>query len=330
MRKDNRADPVALTMGIAEQKFSDNLQADFDLKFQRLRHPYDQEARAQLADEIFWRHCPSTPPGSFERAALLLKILEIFYPTQQVTHAYLENLQALLGNRQALTEPGKVVLGVGTGRCGSTSLTMAFRSLDGALATHENPPMIFWQPLPEQVKFHMERLAILIRYFPFVFDASHWWLNVVDIFFQRFPEGRIVGLHRNTESCVNSFLRIKGTGLGTSNHWAAPGDSRWALTTWDPTYPSFAAPPTLGSDPIRVKRTQIQWYVDSYNERLRELARAQPDRIVLICMDELTQSRTANTLSKFVGGRVVVPAVRHNSSGSTALESVARQQHFRI
>jgi hypothetical protein len=247
-----------------------------------------------------------------------------------VSDAYFENLEVLLSRRQPLEHYGKVILGIGTGRCGSTSLTAAFRAVENALATHETPPMIFWEPQPEQVGFHMKRLDILARYYPVVFDASHWWLNVIDIFFKRFSTGKVVGLYRDTESCVRSFLRMKGTGPGTPNHWATHDDKRWALNNWDPCYPSYTAPPQYERDTLRAKGSQIQWYVESYNRRLYQLARSRPDRVLLISTDSLGRPEVADKLSAFVNIRVPVRADRYNSSTSGNMDSIVQQQSFWI
>jgi len=318
----------ALTRGLSGLQLPGPVQADFDARFPRLQHPYNLKMRALLADELLAKHCAATLPGSYERAHLLLKILDVFYPTQAVSDAYFENLEALLAGRRTLDDRGKVILGIGTGRCGSTSLAVAFRAVQNALATHETPPMIFWEPQAEQIGFHMKRLDLLARYFPVVFDASHWWLNVVDVFLERFPEGKIVGLHRDTESCVSSFLKMKGTGPGTLNHWATLDDKRWLHNTWDPCYPSYAAPPQYAGDTLRAKGTQIQWYVESYNRRLYELALSHPDRVLLVSTDMLGQPQVADDLSALVNVRVSMPVDRYNASTMGGMESIGQQQSF--
>jgi len=319
---------IDLVNGLAGIQLPGVVQADFDVVFPRMEHPYNIAMRAQLADELLGRHCAATPLGSLERAHLLLKILHTFYPTQRVSDAYFENMAALFSGQAPLQHRGKVVLGLGTGRCGSTSLAVAFRALENALATHETPPMIFWEPQPEQVAFHLKRLDFFSRYYAVVFDASHWWLNVAELFLEQFPEGRLVGLHRDTDSCVRSFLRFKGTDPGTLNHWTTRDDKRWALSTWDPCYPSYTAPPQYEHDTLRAKGTQIQWYVEAYNGRLRELARARPDRVLLISTDLLDQPGGAADLGAFVGIPVSMPDDRYNASAADGMDSIARQQSF--
>ena len=42
-----------------------------------------------------------------------------------------------------LRRPGKILLVIGTGRNGSTSITGALRHLPNRLITHERPPLVF-------------------------------------------------------------------------------------------------------------------------------------------------------------------------------------------
>jgi hypothetical protein len=322
---DHHGGSADLVSELGKRALPESVVADFSAVWQRGLQPYDVRRRAELADELVTRHLATFPPASLERAHFLLQVLQSFYPTGQVSNAYLDNLQGLLGDREPLDKPGTVVLGVGTGRCGSTSLAAAFREADAALATHETPPMIFWQPQPEQVEFHMRRLALLSRYYRLVFDAAHWWLKLLPGFLERFPGGRVIGLHRDMESCVNSFLRIKGVEPGSVNHWAPPDDTRWRKSSWDPCYPSFVAPQEFDGDPFMAKGTQIQWYVDSYNAELQELARRYPGRFLLIHTDTLDEPQVSQNLSAFAGTRVSIPDARYNAS---AMDSVDQQKAF--
>ncbi len=288
--------------------------------------PYDRQMREKMGEGLFEKHQASFPHGSYERACFLLEIIGISFPAERLSKAYFDNLEALLGSRSPLNHEGQIVLGLGTGRCGSTSLAAAFRSVENSLSTHENPPMIFWQPEKEQLDFHMRRLGLLSRYFPLVFDAAHWWLNAVDTFFERLPQGKIVGLHRDMDACVTSFLKVKGIESGTFNHWALPNNGAWRTSVWDPCYPSYAVSEGLESNHSVAKGTQIQRYVETYNRQLQELARARPGQVMLISTESLDQTQVADRLEEFVGVRISMPATRLNVA---AVDQEA-QQSFRF
>lgn len=283
-------------------------------------HPYDIQSRRGWADELLEKYQGRFPKGSAERAQFLLTLLHYLYPSTRLSRDYFDTLRAQFADRPQRHKKGEIVLGIGTGRCGSTSLALSIREVEGAIATHETPPMIFWQPQAEQIEFHFQRLEFLAAYFSLVFDASHWWLNVIDPFLVRFPEAKVVGLYRNMESCVNSFLKIKGIEAGSLNHWAPPDDPMWTRNYWDPTYPSFEAPERFSSDPFRCKGTQIQWYVDMYHERLQALSGAHPDRVLLVSTDSLGEPQTGEQLSAFIGTRIALSRERINSSSMASIE----------
>ena len=101
------------------------------------------------------------------------------------------------------------MLSAGTGRCGSTTLAGTVAMLPDVCAMHENPPLIYWEPVEEQVRFHLDRLRFLADYYAVVFDASHWWLNVLRRFFAEFPEGKAIGLHAIPRRAFNHFCGSK-------------------------------------------------------------------------------------------------------------------------
>ena len=183
---------------------------------------------------------------------------------------------------------GQVVIGIGPGRCGSTSLSQMLGTIPDSCCTHEGPPPIFWQPMLEQVEFHVRRFALLAQYHSVVSDVSHWWLNAVDQVWERLPEANVIGLVRDPEECAESFMRIQGFGKGSLNPWAAPGHDFWQAGGWDATYPSYPVPDLAKHDPDRVKLEQITRYVREYNAQMTQLAARRPDRVKLAPTDTLS------------------------------------------
>jgi len=205
-------------------------------------NPYDRAAREGLGRVLLQLHGERFPPGTAGRGQLLLGIMANAFPIPAVCRAYLDNLQGLLAVRTERVVPGRVVLGLGTGRCGSTSLTGLIAGVADACATHENPPLIYWQPLAVQLDFHLRRFELLVRRFALVFDSAHWWLGAVDPFFDRFPTGAIIGLYRDAEACARSFMQIKGAGPGTINHWAPHRSAHGSQMPGIPSIPAIPCP----------------------------------------------------------------------------------------
>jgi hypothetical protein len=280
-------------------------------------NPYDRQAREKLAELVFQETQAAHPMGSVDRSRYLLRTMGVSFPTPRLAQAYFDNLRLVLKDKAVQDEPGQIVLGLGAGRCGSTTLAAAFAALPTACATHENPPAIFWQPIAEQVQVHVERLKILSRHFALVFDAAHWWLNVLDRVFAEFPAAKAIGLVRETAACARSFLQTKGRGAGSLNHWAVPGNGIWSTSPGDPLYPSYAVPARLLSDPDAAKLAMIERYVTEYNDALAQAAARHADRVLIVRTEELNAPATAERLAAFLGFQLLIPSVPRNV-GTTA------------
>lgn len=267
----------------------------------RSADPYDRAAREALAQILLQMQGDRFPLGSVERGRHLLSVMGDAFPIAAAQDAYFTNLGQLLARRDRRSTSGQIVLGLGSGRCGSTSLTAMLAAIEGSCCTHENPPLLYWTPLAEQLDFHMKRFAALAKIFPLVFDASHWWLNALDVFFAHFPDGKVIGLHREVEACARSFLHRKGPGRGSINHWVPPANGIWRTNIWDPVYPTYPLPPNAEADPDGAKLDVIRRYVTEYNATLRHLAGRFPEKIILLRTEELDDPAAQRRVFDFVG-----------------------------
>jgi hypothetical protein len=264
-------------------------------------NPYDRTTRERLASMLFEKGLQAHPLGTLARGRTILDIVEESCLTEPLASAYFENLDLYLKTQQPRAHRGQVVLGLGTGRNGSTSLAVLLQSIDGSCSTHENPPLVSWEPQQSELDFHFRRFERLTDYFPLVADVAHWWLNSFDEFLKRFPDGKAIGLIRSTDACVDSFMRIKGSGFNSYNHWAPYGNGLWAAAQWDPTYPTYLVPDDAQRDPDASKRRLIERYVREYNDRLRKFAKLWPETILLVRTEELSDSAIQNRIFDFVG-----------------------------
>jgi hypothetical protein len=262
--------------------------------------PYDRRARERVGDLAYEVHRATMPPPGVERSRMLLKIIGLSFPTAKLTGLYFESLRAALAGRPRRAEPGKLVIALGTGRCGTTTFASMLAGPD-ACATHENPPGVYWQPVEEQLRFHVERFRLLLEYFAVVCDASYWWLNARGRLWAEFPEAKLVGLVRETQSCVESFMKQKGFGAGSLNHWAPAGSGIWRTAPLDPCLPKYAVPETAAADPDGAKRAMIARYVSDYNKELAAIAAADPQRMLIVRMEELGEPASCARIGGFLG-----------------------------
>jgi hypothetical protein len=269
--------------------------------------PNDRTIQKLVADRLFRQHIDDEPQGSVRRGRLLLGMIEDSFPSDALTAAYFENLELLLKSRQPRPVAGQLVLGLGSGRTGSTSLVEVLATAEGSCCTHENPPLISWLPQQIEVDFHIQRFKRLLPFFPLVADVSHWWINVLDEVFRHFADAKLVGVYRDVDGCVKSFMRIKGFGRGSYNHWVPYGNGSWAAAQWDPTYPTYAVPQRSERDPDGAKSELINRYVREYNEKLISIANQAPEKMLLVRTEELNSAAVQAAIFQFVGlnGRVI-------------------------
>jgi hypothetical protein len=265
--------------------------------------PSDLTARERLAELMFDLRKNEEPLGTVSRSRVLLEIIEHSFPTPALTAAYFENLELLLKSSEVRPTPGQILLGLGTGRSGSTSLAAILATVEGSCSTHENPPLISWTPNPEELQFHVRRLKLLAQHFSLVADVSHWWLNALGDVFAQLPGTKTIGLFRNLESCTESFMKMKGFGRGSYNHWVPYGNGIWAAAQWDPAYPTYAVPKNATCDPDGAKYELIVRYAREYNERLQALAAVWPEQILLIRTEDLSKTAVQKTIYEFAGVR---------------------------
>jgi hypothetical protein len=277
-------------------------------------NPYDKGMLAKLADDPA-QTLDVDSLGSVERARHILRHMEHSFPTTRLRSAYMRNLDALLGSQPKRKSPGQLVLGLGTGRCGSTMLAHLFASAEGSLVTHENPPLIFWKPEEDQIQFHLERFARLLQYHALVGDVAHWWINVIDRILLKFPDIKLIGAIRDVEECAMSFMRIKGYGSRSLNHWVPYGTGKWLTHHWDPTYPSYKVPSNIGLSLDYFKYNLVRQYISNYNNHLRTLAERLPGQILLVRTEHLSDPTVQLSIFEFLGTAGRLSRARLNVRG---------------
>jgi hypothetical protein len=271
--------------------------------------PYDLPLGEALAERMFEAHQRDYPLGTVERGRFLLHIIAIAFLTDRVAAAYFENLEALLQKEPRRTAPGVVVLGLGSGRSGSTTLTSLIGSVPGAKATHENPPGIFWEPHPRQLGFHLHRMEMLTRHFPVVVDSSSWWLNALDAVFVAFPNSKAVGAFRETEACLRSWMKVT---IPEYNPWVAPHNGIWQTYRGDMYFPHYPVPEGARRDPEAAREGLIRRYITEYNAKMQDLARRAPNRLLLVRTEDLDALETRQKMSEFLGLELSGPSVHRN------------------
>ena len=187
---------------------------------------------------------------------------------------------------------GRLILGIGTGRCGSTSLAKLLQRQKNCYASHEHTPRLPWIVNNKRLDFHKRRFHLLLNKYNFVCDVSHWWLPYIEELAQDFNIS-IVVLKREKEATVNSFYRIKGSGeKGSINHWLDHNGSVWQKNIWDECYPSYN---------VSDIKEAISLYWEQYYAEVESVRKRESSSIAVFDTNDLSNKNTQYKLLQFCG-----------------------------
>lgn len=200
-------------------------------------------------------------------------------------------------NRIAETKktPSKkhLLLGLGSGRCGTTSLTMLWNSQDDCFASHESLPLVPWEISEGRFTFHKERLQILMDMHAYVGEVCSSWLPYFEEIVRSFPNVRAVVLKRDKQSTVNSFYKITGSGKkGAINHWMEHDGTFFKKDPWDLFFPTYES---------NNMKDAIGRYWEEYYQIAEMLCEKYPENIRIFSMDVLNDEEKQKELLRFCG-----------------------------
>lgn len=189
--------------------------------------------------------------------------------------------------RDETPRAARLVLGIGTGRSGSTTLTHLLGQQPGCSATHEAYPILAWQG--EDLLALQKAAAILSRPCTVAAEVAWFYLPYIEVILKRFSDARVLCLERPRLEVVDSFLRKLSPGV---NHFTDdPGRKRHRLDVSFPHYePGLSLSAAVGK------------YWDEYKFRVAVLQREHPRQVGCWPMDDaLNDERVMRRMLKFAG-----------------------------
>lgn len=176
---------------------------------------------------------------------------------------------------------GRIIIGCGTGRCGTASLAYLLRQ-NGINATHELPPHLPWE-VDEKL------LASRIEYFrnakkP-VADVAFYYLPYLPFLLRKFPELVVVGLRRDREETIRSFEKK----LGDRNPF---NPFKEEDHIWGPCYPKF---------PFLERRVALGRFWDMYYQWLGLVASKFWGRVRIFRTEDLGKEDTQREILRWCG-----------------------------
>jgi hypothetical protein len=190
----------------------------------------------------------------------------------------------------------RVILGVGTGRCGTLSLTRLLNRQAGVLVTHERPPYLPWN-CENPRDLVTARLNAIRADSPGAViggDVAFFYLNYLQDALELDGQLRVVCLRRPKHEVVASYRRWISCRSGPHvNHWAPTGNGWCHDPVWTPCYPQYDT-----SD----MNEGVRRFWDEYHQTTGQAATDFPGRVAVFDMHAaLNTVAEQRELLEFVG-----------------------------
>ena len=216
----------------------------------------------------------------------------------------------------------KVILGIGTGRCGTVSLSHLLNKQKGSRFSHELKIKIekktdYNTPLPWEYNdkaFNSAWNSILNYDGDYVGDVSMFWLPYLQKLFELSESLKVICLQRERDGVITSYLK-KTEGR---NHWMNHNGKEWDFCPWDKCYPKFST---------HSKEEALGLYWDFYYQLVNNLMKKYPNRIRIFQMTDLNNMEKVDALLDFLGfdNKNVVSNIQRNKIERNIIDRIKRK-----
>ena len=197
----------------------------------------------------------------------------------------------------------ELIIGLGTGRCGTVSLSHFLNEQPGAFFIHEGAyqdmRVLFpWEGPPKAVLDWLDKLAGFAGEKEWFGDTGSYYLPYVEAILGQYPDATFICFERDRAGVVRSF--ITKTQTGNRNHWYDHQGKKWRKDPrWDASFPKF-------DEPDKEKAIGLYW--DRYHEMATALAEKYPAHFRIFPMTILNSPEGRAELLDFAaytGARVL-------------------------
>lgn len=182
----------------------------------------------------------------------------------------------------------QLILGIGTGRCGTVSLFKILNIQKDSRATHESEPILPWKFSKKKIDLKIG--SILKRKEKFISDVGFYYLSYIEYILSKWPSTKIICLKRNKQEVVRSYMdKTKGR-----NHWMIHDGTKWAEDKkWSICFPKYN---------IKSKEEAIARYWEDYYKKIKKLCKKYPKNIRIWDMNEgLNKEKGIKEILFFIG-----------------------------
>jgi len=180
----------------------------------------------------------------------------------------------------------QTIFGLGTGRCGTTTLSQMLTHQKSSNVSHELGgaiPFLPWKKhRPSLINF-LHR--IIKRKEVYVGDISFYLLPYISDIIDIFPNSKFIVLKRDKQETISSYIK-KTEGR---NHWMNHDGRKWNLDVWDRCYPKYN---------VDNKFDAISNYYDEYYETCDKI---KNDNFFFLNTEDLNNKSRSFEVFEFCG-----------------------------
>ena len=188
-------------------------------------------------------------------------------------------------------EHEKLIIGIGTGRCGTYSLSALLASQPNIMAHHEFLRLLWKVSIPH---FTVMMSKLFYDYIPRPYriaDVGLYFIQYIDLIRMLCPQTKFVCMQRDAEEVYNSFVvRDTDTSHWTnenSKHW----DSKWKGNyVFRECYPHYDLP----------REEAIRKYIKDYHERSKQLQDKYPNSFRIFDVNDLNTKEGVISILDFI------------------------------
>jgi hypothetical protein len=204
----------------------------------------------------------------------------------------------------------QLIISIGTGRCGSVSLSKFLSAQEyvsvlheGRLDSHKIRKLIKWGN-DEKNLFEWLEFLLSLDGNKFVGDTGMYYLPYIEQIIEKYPQVKIIVMERDKEEVVKSYIK-KTTGR---NHWFDHDGKQWDKDDkWDPCYPKYD---------ISNKEKALEKYWEDYKIRTDNLILKFPEKIKKWTIQSLNTLNGKNEILNFLNynlDRNINQEFKHNT-----------------
>jgi hypothetical protein len=197
------------------------------------------------------------------------------------------------------------IIGLGTGRCGTTSLSKILSSQPNMFVSHEFGDIPFnWNSLDGD----FERMQKIIYKDSLTGVVAFYLINYIDRFEKLYGKEniRIIILKRNKGKTIKSWLRWSEN--PNRNFWIDPSvpDPKFVQDGWGISFPNY--------DPSLPKSQLVSQYYDDYYKLCDEVIKKYDTQSILFEMENLNNEDKLKELLEWCGSKdpIIPKEVRFN------------------